>query len=335
MKKVTVYFSSIVCLILLPILIILGGATISSTNIDKNKDMQKENSENTRDFSYINLYREESKSKIKLSLEEYVVGVVAAEMPVEFNLEALKAQTVAARTFAVKRILNPCSESNGADICDTTRCQVYMDKEKRMSMWEQSKREDYWKKLEQAVEETKGMVLSYDEQLVLYPQFFSTSWGKTEEALAVFSSDVPYLKSVESPGEETSSSYKATKEMSINEFIKKVNSKYKGAKISASNLRSKVKILSNNTGGSVSEIQLGSVTIKGTEFRTLMDLKSANFKININAATVSIESVGYGHGVGMSQRGANVMAQKGSKYDEILKHYYQGVEIQNVNNVKL
>lgn len=338
-KKIGLYFSSILCLILIPIIILQGGVTSSkeqSSQAIENKQDENQANSVKRDFSYINIHHVDTNKNEKIDLEQYIIGVVAAEMPVEFDLEALKAQAVAARTYALKRMVSPCEQANGADICDTVHCQVYISKEKRMGMWNnEAKGEEYWKKLQQAVEETKGKVLSYEGNLVLYPQFFSTSWGKTEDAQAVFAADIPYLKSVDSPGEEGTTSYKSSKEITTNEFIKLVNSKYKDAKLTVSNLNSSVSILSKNSGGSVAEVKLGGVKIKGTEFRTLLDLKSANFSINISGGKVKIDCTGYGHGVGMSQRGANVMAKAGSKYEEILKHYYQGVEVKDISDIKI
>lgn len=338
-KKVALYFSSILCLILIPIIILNGEIAIpkSQDDIVIKEEENKNIDNNKKDFSKINVHHVETNTNEKMDLEEYIVGVIAAEMPAEFELEALKAQAIAARTYALKRMITPCDQANGADICDTVHCQVYISKDKRMGMWDKSteEEENYWRKFQQAVQETKGKVLSYEGNLVLYPQFFSTSWGKTEDSAAVFTSDVPYLKSVDSPGEESSKSYKSSKEVTIEEFIKLVNNKYKEAKLSASNLNSSVSILNKNPGGSVAEVKLGGTKIKGTEFRTLLNLKSANFSIKIANGKVNIECTGYGHGVGMSQRGANVMAKAGTKSEEILKHYYQGIEIKDISEVNV
>ncbi|WP_238906089.1 stage II sporulation protein D [Clostridium sp. YIM B02506] len=341
MRKVALYFSSILCLILIPIIVLNGEIATpknkDDTTIKEDENRNINNNINNKDFSKIKVHHVESNSNEEMDLEEYIVGVIAAEMPAEFEIEALKAQAIAARTYALKRIVTPCEQANGADICDTVHCQVYISKEKRMGMWDKSQEEEenYWKKFQQAVQETKGKVLSYEGKLVLYPQFFSTSWGKTEDSASVFASDVPYLKSVDSPGEEDSKSYKSNKELTVEEFVKLVNNKYKEAKLSASNLNGSVSILSKNPGGSVAEVKLGGAKIKGTEFRTLLNLKSANFTIKVANGKVNIECIGYGHGVGMSQRGANVMAKAGTKSEEILKHYYQGVEIKDIKEINL
>ena len=264
--------------------------------------------------------------------ENYIMGVVASEVPANFEEEALKAQAVAARTFYMSRRNNPSKDEKekGAEICDTTHCQVYMSKEERLSKWSKSEAESNWEKIQKAVLDTKGQVLTYDEQVLEYPQFFAISSGRTEDAKDVFSIDVPYLKSEESKGEEIAPKYKTTIEIQINDFINKINSKYKNVNINKNNLSSLIKIQSYTEAGSVKEIKIGNQIIKGTDFRELFNLNSTNFTFDFQKDSVKINCKGYGHGVGMSQWGANAMAKNGSTYDEILKHYYNGVEIQEI-----
>ena len=140
-----------------------------------------------------------------------------------FELEALKAQAVAARTFAVNKIVTSCSNAQNADICDSVHCQVYKNIDTVTSAWNDSKRTEYWERIKEAVDSTKGLIISYDGEIIKYPQFFSTSSGKTENCRDVFSSDIPYLVSIESTGEEIAPSYKSTTEISITEFVNKVN----------------------------------------------------------------------------------------------------------------
>lgn len=280
----------------------------------------------------VKLYHKEEDNVEELDLEEYIMGVVASEVPANFNEEALKAQAIAARTFYMNKRNNPCKDAKnkGAEICDTTNCQVYMNKAERMSKWSGSQAKISWNKIEKAVLDTKGQVLTYNDSVLEYPQFFATSSGKTEDAKDVFSIDVPYLKSEESKGEEIAPKYKTTIEIPINEFVNKINAKYTTANIKISDLESLIKIQSYTESGSVKEIKIGNETIKGIEFRELFNLNSTNLKLDIEKNIVKINCTGYGHGVGMSQWGANVMAKNGSKYDEILKHYYSGVEIQEI-----
>ncbi len=146
--------------------------------------------------------------------------------------------------------------------------------------------------------------------------------------MAAFKRDVPYLKSVASEGEEISNRYKSNVKISYSDFIKTVNSKYPKSKLSSSKIKSQVKILSKNKSGSVNEIMLGDTVITGKDFRMMLNLNSANFTISFSKNTIDIDCVGYGHGVGMSQWGANVMAKKGSNYIDILTHYYTGVKVE-------
>lgn len=276
------------------------------------------------------VYNKESKSIEELDIEEYIMGVVSAEMQANFEIEALKAQAIAARTYYYAKRFENCKEANGAEICNSTHCQVYMTKEEILARWPENKREEYWSKINQAVNETKNQVLLYNNEIVKYPQFFSTSSGKTENAVDVFSEDIPYLKSTESLGEEISPRYNESLEISKDNFINKINSSYNGANLNLANLQESVNIISRTDGGSVKDIQLGSISISGTKFRSLFELNSANFILEFKENTIVISCKGYGHGVGMSQWGANIMASQGKKYDEILKHYYTGVDIGKV-----
>lgn len=278
----------------------------------------------------IKVYITEEKKVMELDLEDYVFGVLSGEMPISFELEALKSQAVAARTYGLSKTINKCSAGNGADVCDTVHCQVYKPKEKIIATWSKDKKDEYFSKLSKAVKETEGQILTYNGSIVLYAQYFSTSWGKTEDSLAVFKREVPYLKSVTSEGEEISNRYKSNVKISYTDFIKNVNSKYPKAKLSSSTIKSQIKILSKNKGGSVNEIKLGNMVISGKDFRMLLNLNSANFTISFSKNTIDINCLGYGHGVGMSQWGANVMAKKGSNYIDILTHYYTGIKVEKI-----
>lgn len=321
-----------IILILLPILFLdsekgsVNVFNLSNENITKSSEITFPLNGKVR------LYHKEENAVEELDLEDYIMGVVASEVPANFNEEALKAQAVAARTFYMSKRNNPCKDakSNNAEICDTTNCQVYMSKADRFSKWSKSEAESNWSKIEKAVLDTKGQVLTYENAVLEYPQFFSVSSGKTEDAKDVFSVNVPYLKSEESKGEENAPKYKTTLEVPISEFISKINSQYKNANLKKGNLPSAIKIDGYTEGGSVKEIKVGGETIKGTEFRTLFNLNSTNFKLEFGDKSIKINCTGYGHGVGMSQWGANAMAKNGAKYNEILKHYYKGVEIQQI-----
>ncbi|WP_333859689.1 stage II sporulation protein D [Clostridium sp.] len=282
---------------------------------------------------YIKVYITEKNKIEKMNLEEYIVGVVAAEMPAEFSKEAIKAQAVAARTFAAAHMQvyggKEYESNTGADVCDTVKCQVFTSKEDRIKNWPQSKREEYWNKIVGAVKDTSGQVLAYKDKLVMEPYYFAVSGGKTENAVDVFGKGEEYLKSVESPGEESASKYRTSIKLSYANFIDKVNSKYPNSRLSVKNLANQVTIQSRNEGGSVKEIKLGSVTISGVKFRTILSLNSSDFNIYFKDSVI-IECIGYGHRVGMSQWGANAMAKQGKTYKEILAHYYNKTELENL-----
>ncbi|MGL5353297.1 MAG: stage II sporulation protein D, partial [Clostridium sp.] len=243
------------------------------------------------------------------------------------DLEALKAQAVAARTYLAAKKNRPCDKAPGIDVCDTVHCQVYMSKESRLSQWKTNEAESNWKKIEEATKATAGKVLSYDNELVMYPQFFSTSSGKTEKAVDVFSSDIPYLVSTDSEGEEIAPKFKSDTPISIDKLINAVNTKYPKAGLTKENIKSNIEILSRSESGGVKEIRLGSEKVKGTDFRMLLQLNSTNFEFTIGENEVQFNCKGYGHGVGMSQWGANVMGKEGKSYEDILKHYYTGINI--------
>ncbi|MCI6277494.1 MAG: stage II sporulation protein D [Clostridium sp.] len=280
--------------------------------------------------STIKVYKTQEDKTIELSIEEYIKGVVASEMPANFEEEALKAQAVAARTYTLSKLIHKCSNAKGADLCDSTHCQVYTDKDKRLESWGKAHGNEYWDKISRAVDETKGEALFYDDGLVLRAQYFAISGGRTENIKDVFGSDEPYLKSVSSEGEEIAGSkYKTTMEMSISDFVKKINGAYPKAKLTPKNLSS-VKIIDRTEGGSVKNISIGSEKATGPSFRKALGLNSANFNIKFDSKNVYIECKGYGHGVGMSQWGANVMAKEGKSYKDILTHYYSGVDIETI-----
>ncbi|AQM59230.1 MULTISPECIES: stage II sporulation protein D [Clostridium] len=329
LKRIGLITSAIfIFMIIIPF--ILMGASIDDFTSPKGTGEANSNEIIVKGNNKVKVYRTNTKKIEEMDVEEYILGVVSSEMPAKFELEALKAQAVAARTFYYSKREKKCNLSKGAEICDGVHCQAYMSKNERMSKWANDEKNDNYNKIKRAVQETSGMVLSYGGELVKYPQFFSTSSGKTENSEDVFSNTVPYLKSTSSPGEEISNVYQTEKEISNKEFVNVINSNYKKAALKESDIKSKISIKSRTEGGSVNDIQIGGVTIKGTEFRKLFDLRSANFNIEYLKDKVKIVCKGNGHGVGMSQWGANVMAKNGKKYDEILKHYYSGVDVKKV-----
>lgn len=282
-------------------------------------------------ISTISVYLNKEGRSIKLDLEDYVKGVVCSEMPLNFNKEALKAQAIVARTYAMGHALVGGCSKFGNDVCDTVHCQVYTPKEEKISQLG-AIGESRWALVEEVVNETKGMVLSYNGELATDAYYFSTSSGKTENVEDVFLTSVPYLKSVKSPGEEIAPKYNSTETYDLNRFAQIVNSNYINANMSPVNIESQISIESYTDGGAVKSIRLGDVEITGVEFRRIFGLNSANFSLEFLSNQININCKGFGHGVGMSQWGANVMAKEGKSYEEILKHYYTGINIDRIND---
>lgn len=282
----------------------------------------------------LKVFRTKENKVVDMNLEDYVTGVVAAEMPVEFGIEALKAQAVAARTFALAHMEEYGGKkykgNTGANVCDTVECQVFINKDDRVKGWPASKGEEYWNKVTEAVKETSGEVLTYNGKVIDEPLFFAVSGGKTENGIDVFSDDRPYLKSVSSPGEERAPKFRSSLKISYLEFIRKISLEYSNSGLSLSNVKNQVSIKSKNESGSVKEIKVGKITISGVKFRSIIGLNSSNFNIKFNSNNMEIDCIGYGHGVGMSQWGADAMAKQGKGYKEILKHYYSGIEVTKI-----
>lgn len=281
----------------------------------------------------VKLYIQAKNQVVEMYLEEYVRGVVAAEMPASFEMEALKAQAVAARTYAVAHMEEfggrSCVNAHGGNLCSEVHCQAYIDKDSRFNAWPKGQGESYWNKLTEAVLQTSGQVLTYNDKLVMEPFYFAVSSGKTYNSQEVFSSAVPYLVSVDSPGEEKAEKFINTTKLSYKDFIAKINATYPLAKLTNSNVKKAIKITPWPTG-TVKEVKAGNAVMSGPDFRKLFGLYSANFTVKFNSTNVEITSKGYGHGVGMSQWGAGVMAKQGSSYTQILTHYYKGTKVDKI-----
>lgn len=272
-----------------------------------------------------NAKKEEVKEEIKLALkdtstgeiknielEDYIVGVVAGEMPASFNEEALKAQAIASRTYAMYKMKN----SNGTyDLVTDKTNQVYITEEKMKSLWQENF-DYYFEKIKKAVYDTKDLIMTYNGDVIL-SLYFARSNGKTEDAIAVFGSNQEYLKSVESPEENLTSEVTISKD----KFCNKLN-----ISCDAINISNVLK----SSSGRINSLNINGKTFKGTEIRTLFDLKSTDFDITIDSE-IKFITKGYGHGVGMSQYGANKLAQNGKNYEEILKHYYQNINIEKIS----
>lgn len=277
------------------------------------------------------IYRTTSGKTEKIPFEDYITGVVSCEMPSSFHPEALKAQAVAARTYAAAKITNSASSGNpsahpAAPLCDTTHCQVYKsEKELRTIKGKQWIKKDF-KKICSAVRETEGKLLYYDGKLVQQALFHSSSGGMTENSEDVFAAAVPYLVSVESPYEDEATHQNEKTSFTIDMFASKLKSFFPNTyfgQITSEN----IKIVNRSNGGRVDKMNIGLSSLTGRQIREALGLSSANFKIDIKGDTITFTSNGSGHGVGMSQYGANGMAKEGYTYKKILSHYYSGTEV--------
>ena len=254
--------------------------------------------------------------EITLDLEEYIIGVVAGEMPASFATEALKAQAIAARSYALAKIKN---STKSYDLVTDITNQVYIDELAMQEKWGDDF-SYYYKRVADAVMETKNLVMEYDGE-VISAYYFAMSNGQTEDVALVFGEDRDYLKSVASPWDESVKNFSVTKTLSKEEFCNKLN-------ISCPKIA--INSITYSPTNRVANITINNQEFKGTTIRSLLDLRSTDFTITISD-DITITTRGYGHGVGMSQYGANAMAKEGATYEEILKYYYQDIDIVEIN----
>ena len=353
MRKFGVYFTMVLIItILLPTVIVKTFTFVPKANSvvgeslednrpiveeqvrEKEKEEEKPPVEIIGQNDIIKIYNAKSGNVEEIGLEEYVKGVVAAEMPGEFHIEALKAQGVAARTYAMSRTIryskgHPAHPE--APLCTGIHCQAYLSYDQLKDIHGDSWIENYWGKIEEAVDSTKGLGIFYAGEII-ESMYHSTSGGRTEDIKDVFASEVPYLKSVLSPNEEGAPKFKNLLTLTTDEFVAKIKSKYPEVKIDKDNIAEKIKLIEKTSTGRVKKIAIDGNLLDGSELRDLFALNSTNFKISLDNKLniIEIETYGYGHGIGMSQWGANGMGKEGSNYQEILKHYYTGVEIKPI-----
>lgn len=276
-------------------------------------------------YTNIKLLHSETGDIEDLSLDNYLYGVVAAEMPASYELEALKAQAVVARTYTIYKIVNGSKHEN-ADICDNPSCcQAWISKENRFNRWENEDKEANWQKIVLAVDSTAGNYITYNGEPI-NALFHSNSGGKTELPINVWGGDYPYLVSVETSGEEGYSTYNSEVVFSKDELIKKVLEKYPDFKINFGD-SSCIQIIDYTESGRVKTIKIGNINISGVEARNIFGLKSAKFDCRLEGETIKFSVIGYGHGVGLSQSGSDSLAKQGLDYKSIIKHYYKNVEI--------
>ncbi|RDW20794.1 stage II sporulation protein D [Oceanobacillus chungangensis] len=290
----------------------------SSIDMEQNKELEIDEQSSLS----VEVMRHATETIEDLPLETYVAGVIAAEMPVEFELEALKAQALAARTFTVNHLLHGNKESE-YDLTDTVTHQVYKNELDLQKQWGSSFSANM-NKIKEAVNATKGEIITYQDAPIT-AQFFSTSNGFTENSEDYWENELPYLRSVESPWDKESPKFLDQGTFSIGEVAAALQIEL--PKDAALNLE-----ITRTKSGRVKELAIEGHTFSGREIRDKLKLRSNDFKIDQNNDHLVFTTKGNGHGVGMSQYGANGMAKEGKTYQEIIKYYYQGVEINTVTD---
>ncbi|MGE8080399.1 stage II sporulation protein D [Peribacillus loiseleuriae] len=328
-KPIIVLFLAVafVTLMIPAVLVLLFSKDEKAGKLSETVEQPIESVETT-DLPGVNVavYRSAQEEVQTVPIESYVVGVVASEMYADFELEALKAQSLAARTYIVNLLLakNAVGVSKGADVTDTESHQVYRNDDELKKSWGA----DYsWKmkKIKEAVNATKGQILTYDGKPIT-ASFFSTSNGYTENSEDVWTSAYPYLKSVASPWDKSSPKFYNNETISVADFQKKL-----GVKLPAGNEIGTVE--ARTKGHRVSKAVIAGKELTGAVVRNNLGLKSTDFTWERKGENIVITTKGFGHGVGMSQYGADGMAKEGKKYDEIVKYYYQGVTIQPADTI--
>ncbi len=271
-------------------------------------------------------YLETATNKVQqCDLEEYLVGVLAAEMPAEYHIEALKAQAVAARSFIISRINEKNSDHPDAAVCDnSTHCKAHLNEKAAKAKWPEKDAEKYWKKLADAVYETKGEYMICQDEVV-EAFFFARSGGRTENSEDVWGEERPYLRSVESEGDKTHPEFESVAEFEISDARKRLRKINPDIDTGVAPLQ--IGKTTYTAGGNIANIEIDGLSFRGKDIRGAFGLKSAEFSLNCGLDKIVFKVYGYGHGVGMSQFGANYMAENGKNYTEILNHYYTNIQI--------
>ncbi len=295
------------------------NAEISVTEAVENTTENPEEKPDT-----IAVFRTVNNETVNITMHEYICGSVAAEMPLAYEKEAIKAQAVACYTNAL-RLKSANNSTDESDISDNTAVhQGYIDKSERKEKWGKDF-EKYEEKLQNAVSEVENQAIYYNNKLCV-AAFSAISNGKTEDAKNLWGTDVPYLKSVKSQGDKLSAGYASTLSFNKDDFIKIL----KKNDIDTNNihsLKSTIKITENSSAGTVLKCKVNGKAFTGEEVRKIFSLRSPTFTVKCTDTAVTFSVTGYGHGIGLSQYGSNYLAQQGYDYKEILKHYYTGIEI--------
>lgn len=284
---------------------------------------------NTENQQTISVFRTVTNTTENITMFEYVCGSVAAEMPLAYNEEALKAQAVACFTNALRLKAVDENKNDGSISDDTSVHQGYIDVNQRKEKWGKDF-EKYEKKLQKIVQETENEALYYNGS-VCVAAFSAISNGNTENAQNLWGTKVDYLVSVDSSADKLSPNYASTVSYSKDNFFKKAEE----AKIpvnKSADIKNIIKVTKTSETGTVLEVNVNGKSYTGEEIRKAFSLRSPTFTIKATDSTITFSVHGYGHGIGLSQYGANALAEKGYNYKQILAHYYTGTEIREISN---
>ena len=337
MRKILIYlFTFIFICFAIPIIFTSKSEKQTKANISEDKDLNKEGTEivestyDYKQYQTIKLLHASTNKTEELHLDEYLYGVVSAEMPASFEEEALKAQAIVARTYTLYKVVNSNKKHGENDICDDSICcQAWISKEDRFAKWDEKDRTTYWNKIVNAVNSTQGKIITYEGKPI-NAFFHANSGGATEAPVNVWGgTGYPYLQTVTTAGEDVYSQYASDVTITKKEFEEKIKKLHSDFEINFEEEEC-IKIEEYTEGNRIKIIKVGNLKLSGVEIRNIFALRSANFKITIDGENIEFEVTGYGHGVGMSQTGADSLAKQGKSYEEIIKHYYTGVEIENM-----
>ena len=332
MKKLLLYLGVLICVCFaIPVIFTSRPNTQVNTNINtQGEENISKSIYDYQKYSEIKLLHASTNAIESIPLDEYLYGVVSAEMPASFEPEALKAQAIVARTYTIYKIVSNNKKHGEADICDSSSCcQAWISKENRLAKWTQENREEYWNKIVNAVNSTQGKIITYEGKPI-NAFFHANSGGATEAPVNVWGgTGYPYLQTVTTAGEDAYSQYSSQLTVSQKEFEEKIKKEHSDFKIDFKQ-EDCIKIEEYTDGNRVKTIKVGNLKLSGVEIRSIFTLRSANFTITMEDENIKFEVSGYGHGVGMSQTGADSLAKQGKNYQDIVKHYYTGVEIENM-----
>ncbi len=306
--------------------LVVFGVPFLLTLLFNNKSFRN----SSRDSNDFTINYEVNGTREKLSFDEYLMGVVAANMSSGYAMEALRAQAVIARTYALYNIALLSEDSRKSNFTTSELGLTYLGPQELKDYWGEEHYAEYYAKLENAISSTKDKVILYDNNLIL-PVFFNTGSGYTRNASEAWGISVPYLVSVSSKQDITSINYLSIKEYELEDLITLLGKYYADLSLSEKNFFDQVTVESRDSAGYVTKINLGSRTVSGEEFAKVIGLASNHFYIEDYEGKVRVICNGSGHGLGLSQYGANAMAEDGASYEEILAYYYTGITLTDLS----